>query len=74
MTREAHRRIEAAEIEHEHDTIISIQLSVEQVMNLAAGYVPLAVKANCAGCLELLDGSEDARRAARPVSKRRKSA
>jgi hypothetical protein len=69
-----HHRIDAAEIEHEHDTIISLQLSVEQVMNLAAGYVPSAVKANCMGCLELLDGTEDARRAARPAPKKRRSA
>ena len=36
-----HHRIEAAEIEHEHDTIISIQLSVEQVMNLAGRLRPV---------------------------------
>jgi hypothetical protein len=69
-----HHRIEAAEIEHEHDTVISLQISVTQCADLASGYVPLAVKANCMGCLELLDGTEDARRAARPVPKRRKSA
>jgi hypothetical protein len=69
-----HHRIDAAEIEHEHDTVISLQLSVGQVEALASGFVPSAIKANCMGCLELLDGTEDARRAARPVPKRRKSA
>jgi hypothetical protein len=68
-----HHRIEAAELAHEHDTVISLQLSVGQVEALASGFVPSAVKANCMGCLELLDGTEDARRAARPKT-RRKSA
>jgi hypothetical protein len=69
-----HHRIEAAELEHEDDTVISLQLSVGQVEALASGFVPSAVKANCMGCLELLDGTEDERRAARPVPKKRRSA
>jgi hypothetical protein len=69
-----HHRIEAAELEHEDDRVISLQLSVGQVEALASGFVPSAVKANCMGCLELLDGTEDERRAARPVPKKRRSA
>jgi hypothetical protein len=69
-----HHRIDAAEIEHEHDTVISLQLSVGQVEALASGFVPSAVKANCMGCLELLDGTEDERRAARPVPRKRRPA
>jgi hypothetical protein len=38
-----HHRIEAAELEHEDDTVISLQISIGQCADLASGYVPLAV-------------------------------
>ena len=53
----------------DHETLVSLVVSLEDIHDLASGYVPAVVKANCLGVLQLED--EDRRRAARPVRRRR---
>lgn len=54
------------------EPLITLHIDEAQCVDLAHGFVPRVVKANALGVLDLLDGTEDRRRAARPEPKVKK--